>query len=104
MRLYQPEPGQRLIFRNCKLLKRTAFQTTFREETRTIYRHVFNGENGLIIYTGKWLEGITIGKACDIRGTVKRIENFGGGSVRINRPIILKEKETIFLDGKPRLL
>ncbi len=82
-------PGQRLVFSKCRLLKRTAYQLSFRDETKTVYRHLMASENGLLVYTGKYLHGLGEGKTVAIKGTVKRIENFGGGTVRISRPIIL---------------
>lgn len=89
---YHIVTGQRLTFRNCKLLKRTAYKARFRDTDKVIYRHLFSSDLGMVIYSGAWIEGLLIGQTRDIRGTVKRIENFAGGTVRISRPKIIAQK------------
>lgn len=83
-------PGRRLIFRNCELVKRTSYETDFRDETVRVFRHAFKTPDysGFLVYTGKLLS-IQVGETVTIKGTIKREENLGPGFLRINRPKIL---------------
>ena len=96
------QQGQRLIFRNCRLLKRTGYVSKFRDEEKTIYRHLFSSDQGLVVYTGNFLRGIGANESRDIKGTVKRIESFGGGTVRISRPILLDVAPAPLYEGEAK--
>jgi hypothetical protein len=81
-------PGQRLTFNNCRLLKRTEYVSTFRHETRRIWRHVINSDYGLLIYSGNRLPFVA-GETLSIRATIKCRDNWGAGAWRICRPFVL---------------
>ena len=95
-------PGKRLVFNRCKLIKRTLYETTFRDAQTIVWRQVFTCPDypGRIVYSGSMLS-IKQGETRSIKATIKRVETPAFSDhkfLRISRPFLLDEMPAPLLE------
>jgi hypothetical protein len=78
-------PGNRLTFRNCRVRNRSDYIGEFRGNVSRVWRYVFICPeiDCPLVYSGKWL-GYSVGDICNIKATIKRVENSHGKMMRIS--------------------
>ena len=96
-------PGKRLVFSRCTLIKRTTYESEYRDKITLIWRHVFRSPDydGLLVYSGSILK-MREGETRSIRATMKREEKpaFSDNTfLRISRPYLLDVKTLPLIEG-----
>jgi hypothetical protein len=85
-------PGQRVLIRHLLLDRISNYQKRLHHEQDIIvWRYAFrDARNHRVIYSGKILPGLTVGKRCDIRATIKG-HDLEHNCTRIMRPVVVPE-------------
>lgn len=86
--------GIRRVWRDCRLVKLSHYQHKFRDIEKTIWRYEFLSIDGIVVYSGRWLN-IKQGAVIDLKGTIERYEYYGRKTcVRLKRVIALEKVAT----------
>lgn len=103
---YTIDINKRVTFQRVRLLVRTHYEVEnlYGAGMKTLYRHLFKGPEGLLVYTGEKLQ-LDFNEIVSIRGTVKRYEQICGTKYcRIKRAKIIRDLSHFDIDRQPALI